>query len=385
MSETIALVVAAGRGNRITGDVPKQYRQIAGRAILRQTLEAFVKHPAVDRIVTVIHPDDEKDYARAVQGLALGPVVYGGPTRQDSVRLGLEALSQSGTPDKVLIHDGARPFVSAALIDRVIGALDHHDAVIPALEVHDTLKRIDGERIGETVDRNSLRRAQTPQGFTYSVILDAHRSGAGQSLTDDAAVAEAAGIPVTTVPGAEENFKITRDEDIQRAEMMRYADRETRVGTGFDVHRFVAGENIRLGGIDIPHDRALAGHSDADVALHALTDAILGAMGDGDIGVHFPPSDPRWKNADSAQFLEHAAELLRALEGRLIHADLTIICEAPRLGPHRAAIRTRISEILRVAETRISVKATTTEGLGFTGRAEGIAAQAAVTISMSPQ
>lgn len=382
MSETVALIVAAGRGNRMTGDVPKQYRQVAGRMILHQTLEAFADHAAVDRVVTVIHPDDESAYADASKGLDLGPAVHGGATRQDSVRLGLEFLALTGTPHKVLIHDGARPFVSADLIDRVISALDQHEAVIPALELHDTLKRVAGEKVGETVDRASLIRAQTPQGFDYDVILDAHRACTGQSLTDDAAVAEAAGIPVTTVPGAEENFKITRDEDLRRAETLCASVRETRIGSGFDVHRFEAGDAVRLGGIDIPHDRALAGHSDADVALHALTDALLGAMGDSDIGSHFPPSSPQWKNADSAQFLEHAAALLEARDGHLVNADLTVICQVPRIGPHRDAMRSRIAEILKVDESRISVKATTTEGLGFTGRAEGIAAQASVTISV---
>lgn len=382
MSKTTALIVAAGRGLRMTGDVPKQYRQLAGRMVLRRTLRAFETHPAVDHVVTVIHPDDESFYVEAARGMNLAPPIHGGATRQDSVRRGLEALSETNQPARVLIHDGARPFVSADLIDRVIEALDSHDAVIPALDVHDTLKRIDNARVGETVDRDNLIRAQTPQGFSFPVILGAHRNCAGQSLTDDAAVAEASGVRVATVPGAEENFKITTDEDLQRAEGISSRERETRVGTGFDVHRFEAGERIRLGGVDIPHDRALAGHSDADVALHALTDALLGAMGDGDIGSHFPPSDPKWKQADSAQFLEHASARLDAMDGRLIHADLTVICEAPRIGPHRDVMRARIAEILRTAESRISVKATTTEGLGFTGRAEGIAAQAAVTVSL---
>ena len=382
MSKTTALIVAAGRSLRMTGDVPKQYRQLAGRMVLRHTLRVFENHPAVDQVVTVIHPDDEGLYSEAARGMNLAPAVHGGATRQDSVRHGLEALSGTGEPVRVLIHDGARPFVSDNLIDRVIDALEIHDAVIPALDVHDTLKRVDDARVGETVDRNNLIRAQTPQGFSFRVILEAHRNCAGKSLTDDAAVAEASGVHVATVPGAEENFKITQDEDLRRAENIIGRDRETCVGTGFDVHRFEAGKHVRLGGVDIPHGRALAGHSDADVALHALTDALLGAMGDGDIGSHFPPSDPKWKNADSAQFLEHAVARLEAIDGRLIHADLTVICEAPRIGPHRDAMRKRIADILRTTESRISVKATTTEGLGFTGRAEGIAAQAAVTISL---
>lgn len=385
MSETVALVVAAGRGSRMTGDTPKQYRQLAGQPVLRHTLEAFVGHTGIARVFAVIHPDDEQAYNAASEGLNLGAVIHGGATRQDSVRLGLEALAETGAPEKVLIHDGARPFVPRQLISRVIDALDDHDGVIPALEVHDTLKRIDAGTITETMNRADLVRAQTPQGFRYAAILDAHRREMGRAVTDDAAVAEAAGMQVITVDGAEENFKITRDEDLERASTLLNAGRETRVGTGFDVHRFEDGDSVTLGGIKIPHDRKLAGHSDADVALHALTDALLGAFGDGDIGSHFPPSDPQWQGADSAQFLQHAHGLLHQSGGRLVHADLTIICEAPRIGPHRDAMRTRIAEILQVEEHRISVKATTTEGLGFTGRAEGIAAQSSVTISMAPR
>ena len=382
MSETVALVVAAGRGSRMSGDTPKQYRQLAGRTVLRHTLETFVNYAGVARVCTVIHPDDAETYAAASEGLGLAPAIHGGAVRQDSVRLGLEAIGQIGMPDKVLIHDGARPFVPTRVIDLVIGALDAHAAVIPVLAVHDTLKRTNDNAVTETVDRTDLVRAQTPQGFGYASILDAHRRVEGQSLTDDAAVAEAAGLRVMTVAGAEENFKITRDEDLERASLWLNAGNETRVGTGFDVHRFEPGDSVRIGGIDIPHDQKLAGHSDADVALHALTDALLGALGDGDIGSHFPPSDPQWQNADSAQFLEHAHGILCKRGGRLIYADMTIICEAPRVGPHRDSMRTRIAEILSVAEQRISVKATTTEGLGFTGRSKGIAVQASVTINL---
>ena len=383
MTETVALVVAAGRGTRMSGNVPKQYRQLAGQAVLRRTLNAFVSHPAISRVCPVIHRDDTESFTAASLGLDLDAPIHGGETRQDSVRLGLEHLAHSGAPDRVLIHDGARPFVPASLIDQVIGSLDRAEATIPALDVHDTLKRMDGSQIGETVERAGLVRAQTPQGFHFKSILEAHRAFAELSLTDDAAVAEKFGINVMTVPGVEENIKITRDEDLERAAFWLQAKRETRVGSGFDVHKFDTGKNVRLGGIDIPHDQSLAGHSDADVALHALTDALLGALGDGDIGAHFPPSDAQWQGADSSQFLKHAHDLLLERGGQLTHADLTIICERPKIGPHRGAMRTRIAEIMGVAEGRISVKATTTEGLGFTGRAEGIAAQATVTVSVN--
>lgn len=386
MPETVALIVAAGRGSRMPGDVPKQYRQLQGRAILRHVLEAFAAHPGISGICTVINPDDAGRFADASLGLNLAPPVIGGETRQDSVRNGLASLATDSAPDRVLIHDGARPFVSPALIDRVIGALDDCDGAIPALPMTDTVKRVGDGTILETVERSGLFRAQTPQGFRFSALLSAHASAEqnpdGQSFTDDAAIAEAAGLRVATVPGEESNIKITHDDDLRRAAAWLQGARETRVGSGFDVHAFGPGDSVRLGGIDIAHSRALAGHSDADVALHALTDAILGAIGDGDIGTHFPPSDPQWQGADSSRFLAHAADLLRQRSGRLVHADLTIICEQPRIGAHRDAMRARIAEILAVDPGRVSIKATTTEGLGFTGRGEGIAAQASVTVTV---
>lgn len=364
------------------GERPKQYRNLCGRTVLRHALEAFDAHPGISHVQAVIHPDDAPDFAAAADGLGLPEPIHGGETRQDSVRLGLEAVA-GGNPANVLIHDGARPLVSAALISRVIEALATSDGAIPALPVHDTLKRIEGARIGETVTRDNLVRAQTPQGFHFDAILRAHHAARGQSLTDDAAVAEAFGLSVVTVPGAEDNLKITREEDLERAAHILGAGLvETRMGTGFDVHRFADGDAVQIGGISIPHSHALAGHSDADVALHALTDALLGTIADGDIGSHFPPSDPQWRGAASDIFLRHAVGLLHARDGRLVHADLTIICEAPKIGPHRDAMRTRIAEILGTEPGRISVKATTTEGLGFTGRNEGIAAQACVTVEM---
>ncbi len=382
--ETVALVVAAGRGARMPGDIPKQYRDLHGRSILRHVLEAFSAHASVSRVQAVIHPDDAEQFAVAARDLGLDDPVLGGATRQESVRNGLRALADTGAPDNVLIHDGARPFVSGSLVDRVIGALADADGAIPALPVTDTLKRGDGNVITGTVDRSGLYRAQTPQGFRFASLLAAHETadGGGQAFTDDASVAEAAGLRVAMVAGDEANLKITHDEDLARAAAWLAGARETRVGTGYDVHAFGPGDTVRLGGIDIPHDRALAGHSDADVALHALTDAILGALGNGDIGSHFPPSDPQWLGKDSMHFLAHAMDLLRGRGGALVHADLTIVCEAPRIGPHRDAMRARIAEELAVDAGRISVKATTTEGLGFTGRAEGIAAQASATINL---
>ncbi len=383
MPQIAALVVAAGRGTRMPGDVPKQYRILDGRPVLRHALTAFAGHRAIDRVVPVIHPDDAPAFDAASTGLSVAAPVPGGATRQESVRRGLEALADA-PPDLVLIHDGARPLVSPRLIEDVIAALDRHVAAIPALAVSDTLKRVSGDTVQATLDRDGLYRVQTPQGFRFAELLAAHRCAAGDGFTDDAALMEAAGVSVGIVAGEETNIKITRDEDLARVSRWLAGARETRTGSGYDVHRFGPGDRVRLGGIDIPHGQALAGHSDADVVLHALTDAILGAIADGDIGSHFPPSDPQWQGADSARFLRHAVERLGAHGGRLTHADLTIVCETPRIGPHRDAMRARIAEILDVPVSRVAVKATTTEGLGFTGRGEGIAVQATVTVSVEP-
>lgn len=379
MARIVALVVAAGRGRRLGGDIPKQYLDLAGRPVLRHSLAAFATNPQIAAVRAVIHPDDADLYAAAAQGLAILPPVHGGETRQDSVRLGLESLAELA-PDLVLIHDGARPFVDGGTIHRVIAALSRHPGAIPGVPVADTLKRASGGLVGETVDRNGLWRAQTPQGFRYADILAAHRAVIGHELTDDAAVAERAGQTVEMVPGAEENFKITTNADLDRARRLFDGAGEVRMATGFDVHRFAPGTGVWLGGVLVPHDATLEGHSDADVALHALTDAILGAISAGDIGHHFPPSDARWKGAESHVFLAHAGSLVAALGGRIQHLDLTILCERPKIGPHRAAMQARIAEILGLRHDRVSVKATTTEGLGFTGRREGIAAQAAATV-----
>lgn len=381
MTVTVALIVAAGRGSRAGGDLPKQYRNLGGQPVLRRCWSAFALHARVDHVVTVIHPDDRALYDDCLAGLDPAAPVPGGATRQESCRNGLESLA-AAAPRNVLIHDAARPLIDDASIDRVIDALAHGPAAISAVPVVDTLKRatLDG-RVEGTVDRQGLWRAQTPQGFNFQAILEAHRKAAGQSLTDDSAVAESAGLAVTLVPGSEDNIKLTTDDDFARAETL-IGGGDTRVGTGFDVHPFGPGERVMLCGVAIEHDRGLAGHSDADAGLHALTDAVLGAIGEGDIGSHFPPADPRWRGADSAQFLAHAVSLVAGRGGQLRHLDVTIICEAPKIAPHRAAMRKRIAEIAGLGEDRVSVKATTTEGLGFTGRGEGIAAQAIATVRL---
>jgi 2-C-methyl-D-erythritol 4-phosphate cytidylyltransferase/2-C-methyl-D-erythritol 2,4-cyclodiphosphate synthase len=378
---TAALIVAAGRGHRLGGAMPKQYLPLAGRAVLRHSLETFARHPAVGAVRVVIHRDDLDLYGAAADGLGLLPPVEGGATRQASVRLGLESLRELN-PARVLIHDAARPFADAALIQRMIGALDGSPGAIPALPVADTIKRGSAGMIVETVDRQALWRAQTPQAFRYGEILAAHQAAAGRELTDDAAVAEAAGLAVALVPGAEENFKVTTEADLSRAERILAPAADIRCGNGFDVHRFAPGNQVMICGIALSHDHGLEGHSDADVGLHALTDAILGAIGAGDIGQHFPPGDPRWRGADSSRFLAHAAALVAERGGRLLSLDVTIICERPKIGPHRAAMIARIAKILGLDPSRVSVKATTTEGLGFTGRREGIAAQATATVAL---
>lgn len=329
----------------------------------------------------VYNRDDDALYRDAMADLDLAPPVAGGATRQDSVRLGLAALADQG-PAKVLIHDGARPIVPAAMIGRVVDALDHNPAAIPALPVNDTLKRAADGIISATVDRADLWLAQTPQGFRFDAIRDAHETVQDGAHTDDAAVAEAAGMAVALVAGAVENIKITTEEDLLRAGRWLAAASEARVGSGFDVHRFGPGDGVRLAGVTIAHDQALIGHSDADVVLHAVTDAILGALGAGDIGEHFPPSDPSWRDADSAQFLLHAVELMAARGGRISHIDVTIICERPKISPHRAVMAASLATILGLTPDRVSIKATTTEGLGFTGRGEGIAAQATATLAL---
>jgi 2-C-methyl-D-erythritol 4-phosphate cytidylyltransferase / 2-C-methyl-D-erythritol 2,4-cyclodiphosphate synthase len=380
MAKCVVLVVAAGRGRRFGGDIPKQYLDLSGRPVLRHSLAAFAANPQIDAVRAVIHPDDRQLYDVAAAGLNVLDPVDGGAQRQDSVRLGLESFAHMA-PDFVLIHDGARPFVDGGTISRVIAALDHHPGAIPAVPVADTLKRAGANgAIAGTVDRNGLWRAQTPQGFRFADILAAHQAAAGEELTDDAAVLERAGLPVVLVMGSEDNVKVTTTADLARARRGLDGPGEVRNGSGYDVHRFAEGNGVWLCGVQVPHDAKLEGHSDADVALHALTDAILGAIAAGDIGHHFPPTDLRWKGAASHQFLAHAAALVTGLGGRIVNVDVTIICERPKVGPHRAAMQARLAEILNIRHDRVSVKATTTEGLGFTGRREGIAAQAVANV-----
>jgi 2-C-methyl-D-erythritol 4-phosphate cytidylyltransferase/2-C-methyl-D-erythritol 2,4-cyclodiphosphate synthase len=374
------LVVAAGRGRRFGGPRPKQYLPLRGRPILRHSLATFAAHPRIAAVRAVIQADDRALYEAAAGGLALLDPVSGGDARQDSVRLGLESLAGDGY-DAVLIHDAARPFVDRAVIDRVLDALaDGHAGALPAVPVADTLKRGEAGVIVGTVARDGLWRAQTPQGFQFAAILEAHRASIGRALTDDAAVAEAAGLTVALVAGDERNVKITHPDDLTPPGPDGGAAWEARVGTGLDVHAFAAGTQVTLCGVTIAHTQGLAGHSDADVALHALTDALYGAIAAGDIGHHFPPSDDRWKGAPSSTFLRHAAGLIHGLGGRVAHVDVTIICEAPKVGPHRAAMAARLAALLGLSSDRVSVKATTTERLGFTGRGEGIAAQASATV-----
>jgi 2-C-methyl-D-erythritol 4-phosphate cytidylyltransferase/2-C-methyl-D-erythritol 2,4-cyclodiphosphate synthase len=382
MSGVAVLVVAAGKGERIGGAVPKQYTPLLGKPLLRWTLEAMARQPNVSAIQVAIGPEQEAFYAQAVEGFDVRAPIIGGATRQESVRLGLEALAEA-PPEIVLIHDAARPLVSDRLVAAVIATLEAGaDAAVPLLPVADTLKKHDGSA-WNTVSRDGLHRAQTPQGFRFAKILKAHRHYAQRNVTDDMALAELAGLHIREVPGEEENLKITTPEDFTRAEVqLRARLGESRTGIGYDVHKFIAGDHIWLCGIKVAHDHALQGHSDADAGLHALTDAILGAIGEGDIGVHFSPSDERWRDAPSWKFLDHAANLVRSKGGAITHCDVTIICERPKIGPHREVMRARIAEILAIDISRISVKATTTEGLGFTGRQEGLAAQAVATVRL---
>jgi len=388
---TTALIVAAGRGERLGSETPKQYLDLDGQSLLTRVINGFAAHPSISAITVVIDPSHRGLYDAAVATVAetagLQAPVTGGDSRQASVLAGLEALAQTGGTERVLIHDAARPFFDGALIDRVLSALQSAPAAIPALPVTDSLHRANGDgTLDHPVDRIGLHRAQTPQGFDFAAILDAHRRFHDAATTDDAALAHLAGLPVKLVDGDVRNAKITTQADLEDAK--RLAGRGTpaamvRVGSGFDVHRFGdAPGPLRLGGIDIDHPVGLRGHSDADVALHAITDALLGAIAGGDIGEHFPPSDNAWQDADSARFLHHAADMVRACNGHINHVDLTIICEAPKIGPHRQAMRQRIAELLELEETAVSVKATTTERLGFTGRGEGIAAQATATVSL---
>ena len=381
MSNVAILIVAAGRGERAGGSKPKQYVCVLGEPMLRRSVRAF-DHVQGRVVQVVIGSGQEQHFHHAVGDLGLPPPIIGGVTRQESVRLGLEALT-AAKPDFVLIHDAARPLVTPDVIDGVISALlKGAEAAVPLLPVADTLRKQENGR-WITVSRAGLLRAQTPQGFRFAEILKAHRAHAKEDVTDDMALAELAGLHVVATPGQETNIKVTNAEDFAVAEALLSARMgETRTGSGYDVHCFVPGDHVWLCGVKIPHDHRLEGHSDADAGLHALTDAILGAIGEGDIGVHFPPTDERWRGAPSSKFLDHAARLVRQKGGAIVNCDITIICERPKLSAHRDAMRARIAEILGIDVARVSVKATTTEGLGFTGRREGLAAQAVATVRL---
>jgi 2-C-methyl-D-erythritol 4-phosphate cytidylyltransferase/2-C-methyl-D-erythritol 2,4-cyclodiphosphate synthase len=372
-----ALILAAGRGERLGSATPKQFLNLGGVPVLRRAVEAFLRHP---RIAGVSVVGDAEGCAAALAGLGLAPAIAGGESRQASARAGLEALA-AFAPEAVLIHDAARPLVPAAVIDAVLDALaDGAEAAVPAVPVTDTLKRGAGGLVGETVPREGLYRVQTPQGFRFGAILAAHRAAAGRGLTDDAAVAEAAGLAVRLVAGSEENIKVTLPGDLARAEALAGLSLIPHIGTGFDVHRLVPGRPLVLCGVTVPHPLGLSGHSDADVGIHALCDALYGALAEGDIGTHFLPSEARWKDADSAAFLRHAAGRVTARGGRIANVDVTLICERPKIAPHAGAMRARLASLMGVSEGIVSVKATTTERLGFPGRGEGIAAQAAATV-----
>lgn len=375
---TVALIVAAGTGSRAGASVPKQYRRLAGKPLLAQAIDHLIA-AGIERARVVIGPGQEPLYREAVGERPHSPPVTGGAERQDSVRAGLEAIAAEGGATRVLIHDAARPFTPGAVVQRLLDALETHEAAVPVLPVVDTLAR-SGGALGDTVPRQGLVRVQTPQAFRFHAILAAHRSWTAGAATDDAQIARAAGIEVATVEGDPMLEKLTYEEDFARAEQMLAARMVTRTGLGFDVHAFGEGDRLWLGGIEIPHSRGLKGHSDADVVLHAVTDALLGAIGAGDIGDHFPPSDPQWRGAASSLFVEHARGLIEAAGGRIDHVDVTIICEAPRIGPHRDAVRARLAALLRLPFQAVSIKATTTERLGFTGRGEGMAAQAIATV-----
>lgn len=389
MSTIAVIVVAAGRGTRAggaPGSPAKQYRTLGGRPVLARSLEAFSGHPRISAVVTVIHPDDRDLYDLSSAGLGkLIDPVPGGATRQESVRRGLAALEAS-KPEIVLIHDAARPFVPADVIDRAIDAARKTGAAVPVLPVSDTIAVCEGDSRGETLDRAKLRSVQTPQSFRYADICAAHKKAAEEGredFTDDGAVASHIGLTVSVFAGDPANSKLTTPEDFTRAEERMLANLpDIRMGTGFDVHEFEPGDHVTLGGVKIPHDMKLSGHSDADVVLHALCDAIFGALGDGDIGSHFPPSDMQWKDADSSQFLAFAADKVKARGGMIANVDISVMSEAPKIGPHREAMQKKIGEVLGIAPDRVGIKATTMEGLGFVGRREGLCAIATATIRL---
>ena len=372
---TTALIVAAGKGERAGGGVPKQFRLLGGKAVLRWAVESLIRHPAVQSTRVVIADGQQDSAKHALDGLDVGVLMTGGAERADSVRAGLAAIDA----DAVLVHDAARPFCPPSVVERLLASLEFFEGAAPVLPVGDTLARID-ETLGEPVDRTGLGRVQTPQAFRLGALRSAYDLWNGPSPTDETTVVRAAGMKVAAVAGDPALEKLTLPSDFDRAEQWLAGRMTPRTGMGFDVHAFSGNGPIMLGGLEVLHDRGLAGHSDADVVLHAITDALLGAAGLGDIGEHFPPSDPKWEGADSSLFLSHAASIVRNKGGVIDHIDCTIIAEAPKIGPYRQAMRSRIAEITGLSVEQVSVKATTTEGLGFTGRREGIAAQAIASI-----
>jgi 2-C-methyl-D-erythritol 4-phosphate cytidylyltransferase/2-C-methyl-D-erythritol 2,4-cyclodiphosphate synthase len=383
---TAAIIVAAGRGLRAGSGGPKQYRSVGGRTVISRAMEPFCRHPQIFAVQPVLNPDDAAMFNDAVCDMRYQPPADGGATRQASVRAGLEALV-SQSPDIVLIHDAARPFVTAAVISRAIDAAGLTGAAVPAIAVTDTIKLIgDAGHVEATPERARLRIAQTPQSFGFEVILDAHRRAAREGrddFTDDAALAEWAGLTVATFEGDPANMKLTTPEDFVREEArLGAALGDVRTGSGYDVHAFGDGDHLMICGVRVPHTKGFLAHSDGDVGLHALVDAILGALADGDIGSHFPPSDPQWKGAASHRFLKYAVDRVTARGGRVAHLDVTLICERPKIGQYRDAMRARIAEITGLNLSRVAVKATTSERLGFTGREEGIAAMASATIRL---
>ena len=383
-----AVIVAGGSGLRAGGEIPKQYQLIGGKPVIWWTLKAFAQHPDIAHVQVVVGDGHQEEFARATQGIGLPPPVIGGATRQESCRIGVEACAAL-SPTKILIHDAARPFVSAKLISDVLTRLEHHDAVIPGLRIAETLKLAPEGTISKTIDRSNMWSAQTPQGFRFAKILEAHRKAEREQtagLTDDASVAEMAGMTVQMIMGTSENVKLTTAKDIAEADAALLRQHgtvfETRMGQGIDFHVFTTGKSLFLCGVEISHTHKLKGHSDADVALHALTDAILGAIGEGDIGTHFPPTEARWKNAASRIFVEKALSLLAERGGRLINVDITILAEAPKISPHLGAMKASLSSLLKITADRIAIKATTTEKMGALGRKEGMAAMAIAGVTM---
>ena len=395
MSKVIALITASGRGARFSlgGEgIPKQYMPLAGVAMLRHTILAFLNHPKINDVICVIHPDDIKLYEEAVIGLDLLNPVFGGQTRQISVHNGLEALREEN-PEKVLIHDGARPFTTKRVINGILEKLETHPAVIPAIAIEDTIKKYRDGKIEWTIERDNLWRAQTPQGFIYQDILNAHKSLKHMNFTDDAALDEYCGIPVAIVPGSQNNFKVTTEEDYERAKRiiaMRIEDvkEETRCGIGYDVHAFrdrKEGEDgfIKIAGVEIKFDKQVESHSDGDAAIHAIIDALLGSIGEGDIGEHFSDKDPKWEDCDSREMLRITNHILRKRGARILNIDLTVICEAPKISKYKKQMEETIADTLNIKKGRVNLKATTTEKLGFLGRKEGIAAHAICSVSIS--